>query len=188
MTLFYTQILSPKKEIKISVFSKHGKHLNSDKKLLIDIKRCIQTLDNQKFYQYETGSYIIYIKIQHDILVVVADHSTSIKTVNVFMDHLTNDEFEIKKLMDKFNSENMDKEIQNEILRTKNICAQSLNQILNRGEKLKQLDEIANQLEMQVQRFQRESKKLIGDSVVAKYFSISVIVIIIFVIFYFFFR
>ncbi|KAG0442556.1 25.3 kDa vesicle transport protein [Dictyocoela muelleri] len=188
MTIFYTEILTPKKEIKAAVFSKHGVFLKNNNKFHLEIRKAINALKNENFYQYESGEFIIYIKLEHNFIVVVTDQTTSSNTISVFISHLTNNEEEIKKLMEKFNSQNVEKKIQDEIRKTKDICAQSLNKILNRGERLKQLDELANQLDFQVKKLQRESKKLGNDGMIAKYFAFGAIFVFIFLVLYFIFK
>lgn len=188
MTIFYTEILSPSKEIKAAAFSKHGAFLKNSKKLHLAIRKAVAALKHDDLYQYESDEFTIYIKAQRDILIVAADHSASASAVSVFMGRLTNDEDEIRNLMDTFNAEHIEKEIQDEIRAAKDICAQSLNRILDRGDRLRQLDELANQLDMQVKRLQRESRKLVDGGMVSRYMTFGAVVAFIFLVLYFIFK
>lgn len=114
------------------------------------------------------------------------DNHTNISNAN----HADKDarDASIEALMDNFNSSSSSQEIQNEIIKARHVCAQSLNTLLNRGEALDKLNVLADELSSKVRKFKLETGRLGVGDVWGRVFLWMGVVVLVFIVYFIFLR
>lgn len=139
-------------------------------------------------FKYVKDNYFFYIYFGESVLGFIADSSLDEKKLNSIINRIFSDpSTDVEKLLNDFNNNHFMDDIADEIVQTKQICSQSLNLILNRGEKIDQLNVLSDELGMKVKKFKKESEKLLGSRVADMFIGLGVVIFIFFLYYFFFY-
>ncbi|KAM0676466.1 hypothetical protein GVAV_000433 [Gurleya vavrai] len=203
MTIMYTQILTlPDYKIKACSYSLHGESIQSDMKILQELRTVIQGIPDKtspKVYDYTCTNnlHTFFIKILNQTVIsIITDNHTSSELASKFLFNIeekTNDtdnfvlEPILKEESDKFNSQSDFIEADLELSKTRNVCVESLNKIVQRGEMIDKLGDLADRLREASHGLSRKSRSMYYNDLMQQYSVYAVIFAVLFVIFYFFF-
>lgn len=203
MAVLYLQLCDKKnRNVLKNAYSRLGKKIIENDNVYAELRKTIVSMpDNAQLFKYDAsyGNFVFFLQFMPAyIFAAIVDDITAPKDITAFFNMLMNDinengidaNFEKRagELMNNFNSERSNDEIQKEVLKARDVCAQSLNTILNRGEKLDRLNLLADELNNKVSRFHTESRRVFMDSKFGQYFVYVLMVLIVFIIYYFIFK
>lgn len=202
MTILYTQILKlPEYKIISCSFSLHGEFLQTNNKILQELRNVIQGIPdktNTKIYDYvcTDKKHTFFMKIINDkVLSTVTDNHSSIELIDDFMSNIekqmqdtdiVNLEPYLKTESDRYNADNNFLEANIELNKTKVVCVESLNKVVQRGEIIDHLDDLAIKLREAGQRFSTTSRNMYYNDLLTQY-SIYVIIVVVLLILYYLF-
>lgn len=192
MAILYFQQLE-NKQIKINYHTDAGRRLKRKYEpffngLLYTLRETIESINpNQNnLYKYVKDSYFYYIYLSKNVLAFIADCALDEKKLNIVMNRIENgSNINVQKLLNDFNNDLIMDDITDEIVQTKQICSQSLNLILNRGEKIDQLNVLSDELGQKVKKFRKESEKLLGGKIADLLMGLGIVVFIFFLYYFF---
>ncbi|KAM0687135.1 Vesicle-associated membrane protein, partial [Conglomerata obtusa] len=176
MTIMYTQILNlPNYKIDACSFSLHGESLSSNNKILSELRNVIQGIPDKslpKIYDYNCSddNHTFYLKISNDkAYSIITDRHTSNELATKFLgvvEEQYNDTDNIviepilKKEADRYNAQNDYLEADLELSKTRNVCIESLNKIVQRGEMIDKLGDLADKLREASHGLSRRSRSM----------------------------
>lgn len=209
MTILYSQIQNiPNLQILTGTFSTHGQYLETQELILRDLQDVIQKIpsknDNFLVFKCSDIKFLFYIKIEKGLLYSsVTDATTSEEIVLKYFANIqaiftriytplksnysvfNND---LKESTNKFNKDSNFLEIGANLEKTRGIYADSLNLLLQRGENLKTINLLAEQLKYASEELKKRSNQMYLDTIVSKYGPYAIVLMILFIIFYFIFK
>ncbi|KAM0679184.1 hypothetical protein BDAP_000050 [Binucleata daphniae] len=200
MTILYTQILElPDYKISACSFSLHGECIQTNTKILQELRNVVQGIPdktNTKIYDYVCGDkqHTFYIKIINDyVIATITDSHSSLELIDDYMNKIVSNQFNnldleafLKSESDKYNENSEFIEADIELNKTKYVCAESLNKLVQRGEVIDHLEDITIKLREAGQRFRTTSRNMYYNDVITQY-SIYVIIIVVLLILYYLF-
>lgn len=192
MSILYCQEIQNKK-IVANYHTDVGRKLKQENpnklnNLLYILKESIDLLarPQNNLYKYFKEDFYFYIYFDEKVLGFISDTSCDENKLNIVINHILNkQDVNIPQILSDFNNDNLIDDIADEITQTKQICSQSLNLILNRGEKIDQLNILSDELGEKVKKFKKDSEKLLGSRVADMFIGLGVIIFIFFVYYYF---
>lgn len=90
----------------------------------------------------------------------------------------------IESLLNKFNENNFD-EIHSELLKARDACKNSLNLILNRGQKIDKINLLSEQLNLKTKKFRENTDKLFNKKIIDGFLVVFFVVFVFFIYFMF---
>lgn len=203
MAILYLQVLK-NNQIEMNIYSRLGRKILTDESILYELKDTINMLpkeDKKENLIYRNKSaqndnFIFYfVPLEKRIFSLISDTIVNnekdivgiIKVIDRKIES-REEEREIIKIIDNYNYNNNNEEITKEITHARDVCARSLNLILNRGENIDRLGILSEELGQKVKKFQRESKKMLIGSKMADIFLYVGIVVFVFFIYFVFLR
>lgn len=191
MAILYTQFLSlPDYKIIRDAYSLQGSTIQSHTFLLKNLRTVIQNIPDKslhKSYEYTHKDFRFFVKVSDKIIAIITDLTTNSEVAEMYMCSI-NPQEDLKKASDKFNSKHDYYEADIELKQTKSACVESLNQIVQRGEMIDKLGDLADKLREASYGLNKQSRNMYYKEMINQYFVWLVIVAIIFVIFYLFFK
>lgn len=206
MTILYTQIQNiPDLQILTGTFSHHGQTLETQSTILKDLQEVIRKTplktDGFLMFKCTDNKFLFFIKIEKALLYsCITDTTTSEETVLKYFaniqviftkiysplkDNYSSFNNSLKESTNKFNRDANFIEIGANLEKTKGICADSLNLLLQRGENLKTINLLAEQLKFASDELKKRSNQMYLDTLVSKYGFYVVVLVVLFLFLYF---
>lgn len=209
MTVFYSQIQSlPDLQILTGTFSAHGSSLEADTQLLKELRSVIEKIPNKSdnFFSFKCpdNRYLFYIKIDRSLLYSIITDTTSSQqaalkyfanvqaifshTYTAMKKNYSSFNETLRKSTNKFNQDSNFQEVGVDLEKTRGMYADSLNQLIKRGENLNTINLLAEQLRSASNELKKGSHKMYLDSMISQYAIYIGVFVIFFIILYFILR
>lgn len=209
MTVFYSQIQSlPDLQIITGTFSSHGGHMESDLKVLKDLSNVVYKIPNKSnsFLNFKCldNKYLFYIKIDNNLAFSIITDTTNSqeaalryfaniqaifsKVYNPTKKNYSSFNETLRRSTNEFNKDSSFLEVGVDLEKTKGIYADSLNQLIKRGENLNTINLLAEQLKSASEELKKNSHKMYLDNMMSQYFMYAAIFIVFFILLYFLLR
>ncbi|ELA47424.1 hypothetical protein VCUG_01075 [Vavraia culicis subsp. floridensis] len=203
MAILYLQLCDKKnRSILTNIYSRLGKKAIENDSVYNELRKIITAMpEDKQLFKYDSSNnqYVFFLQLSTlYVYASIVDDVTAPKDITAFYNMLTKDleengretgfEKRVAELMNTFNSERSNDEIQKEVLKARDVCAKSLNTLVNRGEELDKLNVLADELSTKVSKFQSESRRMFMENRLRQYFVYVLIVVIIFIIYYIIFK
>lgn len=210
MVVFYSQIQSlPDLRILTGTFSAHGSSLEANTQILKELKTVIEKIpeksDNFFSFTCPGDLYLFYIKIENSRVIysIIADTTTSQQAALKYFANISSlftktytsgkknySPFNevLRKSTNKFNQDSNFIELGADLEKTRGMYADSLNQLIKRGENLNTINLLAEQLRSASSELKKSSHKMYIDNMVSQYSIYAAIFVILFIILYFLLR
>lgn len=208
MATYYTQILNRNnKKILTGNYSMAGTPLKGDRDLLIQMKNVISKLptNEEKIFSVHASSKagMFFFQIVNELIIAsIADARTSNKIIAKYFDEILKAylknykdsntphyEFDdsIKNITDAFNKKfNLLTSVE-ELENTHSALVENLDTLINRGENISNLKELANKISMETQEMSKKVNKIKLKAKMDQYKIYAMIIAAIFLIIYLFF-
>lgn len=208
MAIYYSQILnSENKKILTGTFSLAGNPLKSSNEILLELKNAISNLPDQiKIFNLHSTkkSYIFYFKITKKLIIsTIVDIRTTDKLISNYFDKVENEylstynevtnphyEFDdkLKLIMDTFNKKyNMLLGVE-ELENTHSALVENLDTLINRGENINLLKDLADKVNYETKEMSRKVSKMKLNAQIEQYKIYGAIVVAIILLLFFYFR
>jgi Synaptobrevin len=207
MAIFYTQILN-RNTSKILADSGSSDYINKDESILKELKQITSTVpgDNAKIYNFKSKNkkHTFYFKNYGSlILSAVSDGKTAERILSRFLDEIArlykekygnedtpHYDFEctIKKNMSTTNKRADLLEGAEQLEDAHNILVENLDTLINRGENINNLKDMADKVNFESKEMSRKVSKMKFDAKMEQYKIYGVVIATILVLLYFFFR
>lgn len=209
MAIYYTQILNKEtKKILSGSFSVAGDPLKASKELLMEMKNAITSIptDKSKIYSVHSTNRIstFYFKVTDSIIVSsIADNRTTNKVISRYFDEVlkeyaqrysdnssTHYEFDdtVKGITDAFNKKCSVLASVEELESTHTALVENLDTLINRGESINSLKDLADKVSMETREMSRKVSRMKLNAQVEQYKIYGVLVVILVLLLFLYFR
>ncbi|KAM0681781.1 hypothetical protein GINT2_000298 [Glugoides intestinalis] len=208
MAIYYTQILnSESKKILTGCFSLAGLPLKTDRTILIELKNAIANLPMQlKTFSLHTSktSNLLYFKVTKKItLASIVDNRTTDKLISKYFEEvesvfaskyidldITHYDFDdkLKSLTDTFNKKYNVLLGVEELENTHVTLVESLDTLINRGESIKGLSDLAERVNFETKEMSRKVSQMKRNAKIEQYKIYMAIVVAVFLLLFLYFK